>query len=123
MQISVSNDVWCTDVEPQATAAERASAAGSYSTFGRRDGSCLHAAGERAAAVDIHACPGRRGSRGELADARSQDHPGAGRPPAVPNEVADRIRREHEDGRTLGEIARALDNDGVPTAQGGLRWW
>jgi hypothetical protein len=46
-----------------------------------------------------------------------------GRPPAVPSEVAERIRAEHAAGRTLGEIARGLDADRVPTAQGGRRWW
>jgi hypothetical protein len=46
-----------------------------------------------------------------------------GRPAAVPSEVAKRIRTEHAAGRTLGQIARRLDADQVPTAQGGRRWW
>jgi hypothetical protein len=46
-----------------------------------------------------------------------------GRPPAVPAEVAERIRGEHAAGRTLGQIARGLDADRIPTAQGGRRWW
>ena len=46
-----------------------------------------------------------------------------GRPPAVPSDVAERIRAEHAAGRTLGQIARGLDADQVPTAQGGRRWW
>jgi hypothetical protein len=46
-----------------------------------------------------------------------------GRPPAVPSDVAERIRSEHAAGRTLGEIARGLDADQVPTAQSGRRWW
>jgi hypothetical protein len=46
-----------------------------------------------------------------------------GRPPAVPARVAERIRAEHDAGRTLGQIARGLDADRIPTAQGGRRWW
>ena len=46
-----------------------------------------------------------------------------GRPPAVPSDVAERIGSEHAGGRTLGQIARGLDADHVPTAQGGRRWW
>jgi hypothetical protein len=46
-----------------------------------------------------------------------------GRPPAVPDEVVRRIRAEHAAGRTLGQIARRLDADHVPTAQNGRRWW
>ena len=46
-----------------------------------------------------------------------------GRPAAVPSEVAKRIRTEHAAGRTLGQIARGLDADQIPTAQGGRRWW
>jgi len=46
-----------------------------------------------------------------------------GRPPGVPANVALRIRAEYAAGRTLGQIARGLDGDRVPTAQGGRRWW
>jgi hypothetical protein len=46
-----------------------------------------------------------------------------GRPPAVPSEVAERIRTERAAGRTLGQIARGLDADEIPTAQGARRWW
>ena len=46
-----------------------------------------------------------------------------GRPPAVSAKVAERIRVEHAAGRTLGQIARGLDADQIPTAQGGRRWW
>ena len=46
-----------------------------------------------------------------------------GRPAAVPPEVAQRIGAEHAAGRTLGQIARGLDADQSPTAQGGRRWW
>jgi hypothetical protein len=46
-----------------------------------------------------------------------------GRPSAVPTDVARRIRAERAAGRTLGQIARGLDADRVPTAQNGRRWW
>jgi len=47
----------------------------------------------------------------------------AGRPPAVPPPIVQRIQAEHEAGKTLGQIARDLDADQVPTAQNGRRWW
>jgi hypothetical protein len=47
----------------------------------------------------------------------------AGRPPVLPAAVVDRIRLEYARGRTLGEIARALTSDAVPTAHGGRNWW
>ena len=47
----------------------------------------------------------------------------AGRPPTLPRSVVERIRLEYARGRGLSEIARALTNEGVPTAHGGLRWW
>jgi hypothetical protein len=46
-----------------------------------------------------------------------------GRAPAVSSDVAERIRTEHAAGRTLGELARGLDADQIPTAQGARRWW
>jgi hypothetical protein len=46
-----------------------------------------------------------------------------GRPPAVSRDIAQRIQAEHAAGKTLGQIARDLDADHVPTAQGGRRWW
>src|SRR3954447_26715228 len=46
-----------------------------------------------------------------------------GRPATVPEEVASRIEREHGLGRSLGQIARDLSADGIPTAQGGRQWW
>ncbi len=49
-------------------------------------------------------------------------HP-AGRPPSLPEAVVDRVRLENARGRSLGEIARGLTADGVPTAHGGRRWW
>jgi hypothetical protein len=47
----------------------------------------------------------------------------AGRPPSLPQHVVDRIRLENAGGQTLGEIARGLTADGVPTAHRGRRWW
>lgn len=46
-----------------------------------------------------------------------------GRPPAVSRDVVQRIQAEYAAGKTLGQIARDLDADYVPTAQGGRRWW
>jgi DNA invertase Pin-like site-specific DNA recombinase len=45
-----------------------------------------------------------------------------GRPRLLPEEVRDRIRREREQGASWPQIAQRLNNEGVPTAQGG-RWW
>lgn len=46
-----------------------------------------------------------------------------GRPVALPVEVRDRIVAERRAGTTLAAIAGRLTADGVPTAQGGLRWY
>ena len=47
----------------------------------------------------------------------------SGRRSALPPEVVARIRQEHARGATLGEIARRLNRDGIPTGQGGRQWW
>jgi hypothetical protein len=47
----------------------------------------------------------------------------AGRPPRLPQIVVDRIKLEYARGRSLGEIAKMLNTDGVPTAHGGRQWW
>jgi hypothetical protein len=47
----------------------------------------------------------------------------AGRPTSLPDSVVARIRVEYARGRSLGEIARTLTSDGVPTAHGGRQWW
>lgn len=47
----------------------------------------------------------------------------AGRPAVLPTSIVGRIRRECASGRSLGEIARALTADGIPTAHGGRQWW
>jgi Recombinase len=46
-----------------------------------------------------------------------------GRRAGLPRDVVIRIRDEHVRGKSLGEIARGLDADGVRTSQGGRRWW
>ena len=46
-----------------------------------------------------------------------------GRKPGLPSEVVARIRDQHAEGKSLGEIARELNADGVPTSQGGRQWW
>jgi DNA invertase Pin-like site-specific DNA recombinase len=46
----------------------------------------------------------------------------AGQAPLLPQPVRDRIYAEHEAGKSLSQIARDLDSDGIPTAKGG-RWW
>jgi hypothetical protein len=47
----------------------------------------------------------------------------AGRPPSLPRRIVDRIRLEYARGRGPAEIARGLNQDGVPTAHGGRQWW
>lgn len=47
----------------------------------------------------------------------------AGRRPSIPPQIRERIKREHARGRSLGQIARGLTQDGVATAHGGRRWW
>jgi DNA invertase Pin-like site-specific DNA recombinase len=46
-----------------------------------------------------------------------------GRPPTITPYVIERIQRERAAGKTLAAIADALNNDHVPTAQGGQRWY
>lgn len=46
-----------------------------------------------------------------------------GRPRTLPAAVAARIRADHAAGESWSAIARALTSEGVPTAQGGLRWY
>ena len=47
----------------------------------------------------------------------------AGRRPGIPPEVRRRICAEHAAGSSLADIARGLNRDRVPTAQGGREWW
>jgi hypothetical protein len=46
-----------------------------------------------------------------------------GRPRRVPEQVVERVTAAHTAGQSVGEIARALNTDRVPTAQGGRQWW
>jgi hypothetical protein len=47
----------------------------------------------------------------------------AGRKASVPPELVARIRSDRASGRSLGQIARELNAEGVRTAQGGRQWW
>ena len=47
----------------------------------------------------------------------------SGRPTTLPIEVIERICSAHAFGESYGEIARALNADGTPTAHGGRHWW
>jgi hypothetical protein len=57
--------------------------------------------------------------------ARAREQPGArpGRRPAIAPSIVGRIHAEHDAGRSLGQIARGLNADHVPTAQSGVQWW
>jgi DNA invertase Pin-like site-specific DNA recombinase len=46
-----------------------------------------------------------------------------GRPRALPDKVVDRIVAARDRGEGWSAIARSLDADAVPTAQGGARWY
>jgi DNA invertase Pin-like site-specific DNA recombinase len=45
-----------------------------------------------------------------------------GRPPALPDNVRERIVRARQSGSTYATIADALNRDGVPTGHGAERW-
>jgi len=47
----------------------------------------------------------------------------SGRKPGLPPDIVARIRREHAHGASFAQIARRLNLDGIPTAQGGRQWW
>jgi DNA invertase Pin-like site-specific DNA recombinase len=46
-----------------------------------------------------------------------------GRPPTMPHAVVRRIQRQRARGESLRKIAQDLNEAGVPTAQGGARWY
>lgn len=46
-----------------------------------------------------------------------------GRPSSLPSDVVARIVRDREAGVSLRALAAALTDEGVPTAQGGARWY
>jgi DNA invertase Pin-like site-specific DNA recombinase len=45
-----------------------------------------------------------------------------GRPRTLPAATVQRIRAEREAGRSLKAIAGGLNQDGIPTSQGGAQW-
>lgn len=57
--------------------------------------------------------------------ARAERRPPArpGRKVGLPAAIVARIRDDHSAGKSLGEIARGLNADGVRTSQGGRQWW
>jgi DNA invertase Pin-like site-specific DNA recombinase len=46
-----------------------------------------------------------------------------GRPPTIPDRVVRRIQRQRARGDSLRAIAQSLNQDRVPTAQGGAQWY
>ena len=46
-----------------------------------------------------------------------------GRPSSLPTAVRERITAERKSGHSLAAIAELLNDEQVPTAQGGQRWW
>ena len=46
-----------------------------------------------------------------------------GRPSTMPRTVVNRIKRERAKGKSFAAIADGLNREGVPTAQGGKRWY
>jgi DNA invertase Pin-like site-specific DNA recombinase len=46
-----------------------------------------------------------------------------GRPQTLPGNVRTRIRKQHRAGNSYSQIARHLNNDAIPTAHGGKRWY
>jgi DNA invertase Pin-like site-specific DNA recombinase len=46
-----------------------------------------------------------------------------GRPRILPDNVRNRILAERNEKRTLRTIADSLNEDGIPTAHGGRRWY
>jgi recombinase len=57
--------------------------------------------------------------------AREQAKPATspGRPAMVASSIVERVRAERAAGRSLGQIARDLNAEQVPTAHGGAQWW
>jgi hypothetical protein len=61
--------------------------------------------------------------RRRQAQGRAQPAAEPGRRPTVAPNIVERIRAEHAAGKSLGQIARDLNIERVPTAQGGAQWW
>jgi DNA invertase Pin-like site-specific DNA recombinase len=64
----------------------------------------------------------RERTREALAQVKAQGKR-LGRPRQLPDDVVARIEISREAGSTLAQIADALNDDQVPTAQGGRQWW
>lgn len=64
----------------------------------------------------------RERTREGLAQARARGQR-LGRPRQLPDEVVGRIVAERADGATIRAITARLNEDRVPTAHGGARWW
>ena len=47
----------------------------------------------------------------------------SGRPAVVPPVLVERIQAERAAGKSLVQIARDLNESGIPTAHGGRQWW
>jgi hypothetical protein len=61
--------------------------------------------------------------RDHLEAPRELSAPGrAGRPPMLPSRIVERIRLDYARGRGLAEIARRLNDDGIPSAHRGRQW-
>jgi DNA invertase Pin-like site-specific DNA recombinase len=58
----------------------------------------------------------------EALEAKRAEGVKLGRPPAISDELAERIRKEREAGATLQKIADRLNEEGVPTPRGGKEW-
>jgi Recombinase len=61
--------------------------------------------------------------RRRRARAKAQPTADPGRPATLAPSIVARIRAEHAAGRGLGQIARELNAEQVPTAHGGAQWW
>lgn len=96
----------------------------SISTIDRRVVPCLHTVKTPWGQRLIPVAELERFLRENLEPPREPGERGsAGRPPSLPRRIVERIRLEYARGRGLTEIARALNEDGVPTAHGGRQWW
>lgn len=62
-------------------------------------------------------------TRDALAAKRERGERVGGRPSTLPDRVVRRIQREAAAGTALNAIARGLNEDAIPTGQGGQRWY
>jgi hypothetical protein len=61
--------------------------------------------------------------RRRRARVQAQSAADPGRPATLSTSIVERIRAEHSAGRSLGQIARELNADQIPTAHNGAQWW